>query len=50
MINSIGVIQHAGQVLLVAVLSNDQASEAGGIAQDEAAAVAAADAVSQTPA
>ena len=44
-INSIGVIRHAGQVLLVAVLSNDQASEAGGIAQDEAAAVAAADAV-----
>ena len=45
-INSIGVIHHAGQVLLVAVLSNDQPSEAGGIAQDEAAAVAAADAVS----
>jgi hypothetical protein len=47
-INSIGVIHHAGQVLLVAVLSNDQPSEAGGIAQDQAAAVAAADAVSTT--
>jgi hypothetical protein len=45
-INSIGVIWHGGQLLLVAVLSNDQPSEAAGIAQDEAAAVAAADAVS----
>jgi hypothetical protein len=45
-INSIGVIHHDGQVLLVAVLSNDQPSEAVGIAQDEAAAVVAADAVS----
>jgi len=47
-INSIGVIHHAGQVLLAAVLSNDQPTEAGGIAQDEAAAVAAADAVAIT--
>ncbi len=34
MINSIGVIHHAEQVLLVAVLSNDQSTEVGGIAQD----------------
>ena len=45
-INSIGVVRHAGQLLLVAVLSDDQPSEAAGIAQDEAAAVAAADTVS----
>ena len=44
-INSIGVIHHAGQVLLVAVLSDDQPTEAAGIAQDEAAAVAAVDAI-----
>ena len=43
-INSIGVIHHDGQVLLVAVLSDDQPTEAGGIAQAKAAAVAAADA------
>jgi hypothetical protein len=43
-INSIGVIRHNGQVLLVAVLSDDQPTEAGGIAQVKAAAVAAADA------
>lgn len=40
-VNSIGVIPHAGHVLLVAVLSNDQPTEAGGIAQKEAIAVAA---------
>ena len=40
-INSIGVIHHSGHVLLVAVLSNDQPTEAVGIAQDESAAVAA---------
>ncbi len=44
-INSIGVIHHAGQVLLVAVLSDDQPTEAGGIAQDQAAAVTAVDAI-----
>lgn len=44
-INSIGVIHRNGQEMLVAVLSNDQPSEAGGIAQDEAAAKAAVDAV-----
>jgi hypothetical protein len=43
-VNSIGVIRRDGQVLLVAVLSDDQPTEAGGIAQVEAAAVAAADA------
>jgi hypothetical protein len=43
-VNSIGVIRHDGQVLLVAVLSDDQPTEAGGIAQAKAAAVAAADA------
>ena len=40
-INSIGVIHNSGQVLLVVVLSNEQPTEAGGIAQVEAAAVAA---------
>jgi hypothetical protein len=44
-INSVGVIRHDGQVLLVAVLSDDQPTEAGGIDQDEAAAVAAVDAI-----
>ena len=44
-VNSIGVIHHAGQVVLVAVLSNEQPTEACGIAQDEAAAVAAVDAI-----
>ena len=43
-VNSIGVIRRDGQVLLVAVLSDDQPTEAGGIAQVEAAALAAADA------
>jgi hypothetical protein len=40
-INSIGVIYNSGQVLLVAVLSNDQLGEGSGIAQDEAAALRA---------
>jgi hypothetical protein len=40
--NSIGVIHRAGQELLVAVLSDDQPSEAAGIGQDEEAAAAAA--------
>ena len=44
-INSIGVIQHAGQQLLVAVLSDDQPSEEVGIAQVDALARAAAEAV-----
>ena len=43
--NSIGVIHRAGQELLVAVLSDDQPSEAAGIRQDEEAAVAAAVAI-----
>ncbi len=47
-LNSIGVIHHGGQLLLVAVLSSDQLSEAGGIAQDEAAALAAVRAVALT--
>lgn len=41
-INSIGVVTHNGHRLLIAVLSNDQSSEAAGIAADSAAAVAAA--------
>lgn len=40
-VSSIGVIHRRGQELLVAVLSNDQPTEAAGIAQDEAAAAAA---------
>jgi hypothetical protein len=41
-INSIGTVDHDGQRLLLAVLSKDQPTEAAGIAQDEAAAIAAA--------
>jgi hypothetical protein len=44
-INSIGVISHAGQRLLVAVLSSGQPSESVGIGQVQAAARAAATAV-----
>jgi hypothetical protein len=44
-INSIGVVHYEGQVLLVAILSDDQPTEAGGIAQVEAAASSAAKAV-----
>ena len=47
-INSIGVIQHAHQQLLVAVLSDDQPSEGIGIAQVKAVAVAAVDGVTGT--
>lgn len=47
-INSIGVISHAGQRLLVAVLSSGQPSEPAGIGQVQAAARAAA-AVVTTP-
>jgi Beta-lactamase enzyme family len=48
-INSIGVIEHGNHRLLVAVLSKDQPSKAVGIAQVEAVAVAAVDAVTGTP-
>jgi Beta-lactamase enzyme family len=41
-INSIGIVTRDGQRLLIAVLANDQSSEAAGIAADSAAAVAAA--------
>jgi Beta-lactamase enzyme family len=41
-INSIGIVTRDGQRLLIAVLSNDQSSEAAGIAADSAAALAAA--------
>jgi beta-lactamase class A len=41
-INSIGVLDRDHQQLLMAVLSDDQPTEAAGIAQDEAAAIAAA--------
>jgi hypothetical protein len=44
-INSIGVVHYEGQVLLVAILSDDQPTEAVGIAQVEAAASSAAKAV-----
>jgi hypothetical protein len=44
-INSIGVVDHAGQQLLIAVLSDDQPSEEAGIAQVDAVARAAAVAV-----
>lgn len=43
-INSVGVVSRGGHRLLLAVLSDDQASEAGGICACERAAVAAASA------
>jgi Beta-lactamase enzyme family len=49
-INSIGEITHDGQRMLVAVLSDDNASEASGIAVVQAAARAAASAVAGAPA
>ena len=48
-INSIGVVHHAGQELLLAVLSDDQPSEETGIAQVDALAAAAATAMTGTP-
>ena len=45
-INSIGVISHGGQEMLVAVLSSDQPSESAGITQVDAAARAAVSAIS----
>jgi hypothetical protein len=48
-INSIGVIRHAGQRLDIAVLSSGQPSEAAGIRQAQAAARAAAAAISYRP-
>ena len=49
-INSIGVVHRDGQELLIAVLSDDQPSEAAGIQQVQQAAVAAAEAVTGLPA
>jgi hypothetical protein len=46
-INSIGVVDHHGQRLLLAVLSNDQPSEWAGITQVQAAARAAAACLTQ---
>jgi beta-lactamase class A len=45
--DSIGVIDRKGQLLLVAVLSDDQPTQTAGIDQVEAAAVAAVDAVAR---
>lgn len=42
-INSIGMVRHAGHVLLIAVLSRGSRTRVGGIARARAAAVAAAD-------
>ena len=44
-INSIGVVSHARQTLLIAVLSGDQPSESSGIRQVQATAIAAAAAI-----
>lgn len=44
-INSMGVVDHGGQRLLIVVLSSDQPTEAAGITQDQAAATVAADCV-----
>jgi len=46
-VNSIGVVVHDGQQLLIAVLSESNPSEAGGIARNQAAAVAAADMITR---
>jgi Beta-lactamase enzyme family len=48
-INSLGVISHHGQRLLVAVLSSGQPSQQAGIGQVQAAAQAAATAITTTP-
>jgi len=45
-VNSIGVVWHDGQRLLIAVLSSGQPTEADGIATDQVAAVAAARVIS----
>jgi hypothetical protein len=47
-INSIGVLRHDGQRLLVAVLSSGQPTEAAGISQVQAAATAAAASVTES--
>jgi hypothetical protein len=47
-VNSIGVVKHAGQVLLIAVLSSHSRSEAAGLSMASAAALAAADVVTKT--
>jgi len=47
-INSIGVISHHGQRLLIAVLSSGQPSQQAGIRQVQAAAAAAATAITGT--
>ena len=46
-INSIGVLRHQGQRLLVAVLSSGQPTQQAGIQQVQAAAQAAAASVTQ---
>jgi hypothetical protein len=46
-VNSIGVVLHRGQVLLMVVLSSQSATEAGGISLTSAAATAAADVVTR---
>jgi hypothetical protein len=48
-INSIGVISHHGHRLLLAVLSSGQPSQPAGIRQAQAAAKAAAAAITATP-
>ncbi|MGO8684306.1 MAG: serine hydrolase [Thermoleophilia bacterium] len=45
-VNSIGIIEHGGQEFLVAVLSNDQPTQAIGVSEVKAVAVAAVNAVS----
>jgi hypothetical protein len=46
-INSIGVVRHDGQELLIAVLSKDNATEAGGIALVRAAVIAATQVITE---
>jgi beta-lactamase class A len=48
-INSFGVITHAGHQLLIAILSDGQPTQNAGVAQAQAAAKAAASAITGTP-
>jgi hypothetical protein len=48
-INTIGVVTHAGHQLLIAILSDGQPTQNAGVAQAQAAAKAAASAITGTP-
>jgi hypothetical protein len=46
-VNSIGVVRHGGQVLLIVVLASNTRTEAAGLSLASAAAIAAADVITQ---